>query len=32
MQFMLSDAADFVCGSVFFVDGGSDAMMRTDDF
>ena len=32
MAFMLSEAADFVCGSVFFVDGGSDAMMRNDDF
>jgi NAD(P)-dependent dehydrogenase (short-subunit alcohol dehydrogenase family) len=32
MRFMLSEEADFVCGSVFFVDGGSDAMMRTDDF
>mgnify|MGYP001814317896 FL=1 len=32
MQFMLSDAADFVCGSVFFVDGGSDAMIRPDSF
>ncbi|MFT4825656.1 MAG: NAD(P)-dependent dehydrogenase (short-subunit alcohol dehydrogenase family) [Halioglobus sp.] len=32
MRFMLSDQASFVCGSVFFVDGGSDAMMRTDDF
>lgn len=32
MRFMLSDEADFVCGSIFFVDGGSDAMMRPDDF
>ena len=32
MQFMLSPGADFVCGSIFFVDGGSDAMMRPDDF
>ena len=32
MKFMLSEEADFVCGSVFFVDGGSDAMLRTDDF
>ena len=32
MRFMLSEEADFVCGSIFFVDGGSDAMMRTDDF
>lgn len=32
MRFMLSEEADFVCGSIFFVDGGSDAMLRTDDF
>jgi NAD(P)-dependent dehydrogenase (short-subunit alcohol dehydrogenase family) len=32
MRFLLSDEADFVCGSVFFVDGGSDAMLRTEDF
>ncbi|GAY16808.1 SDR family oxidoreductase [Mycobacterium sp. shizuoka-1] len=28
MRFMLSDAADFLCGSVIFVDGGSDAYFR----
>lgn len=32
MVFMLSDAADFLCGSVIFVDGGSDAYLRTDDW
>lgn len=32
MRFMLSAQANFVCGSVFFVDGGSDAMLRTEDF
>ena len=32
MRFMLSEEASFVCGSIFFVDGGADAMMRTDDF
>lgn len=32
MRFLLSDEADFVCGSVFFVDGGSDAMLRNEDF
>lgn len=32
MRFMLSEEADFVCGSVFFVDGGSDAMLRSDQF
>jgi len=30
--FMLSDAADFLCGSVIFVDGGSDAYFRTDEW
>jgi NAD(P)-dependent dehydrogenase (short-subunit alcohol dehydrogenase family) len=30
MVFMLSDAADFLCGSVVFVDGGSDAYLRAD--
>jgi NAD(P)-dependent dehydrogenase (short-subunit alcohol dehydrogenase family) len=32
MRFMLSAEADNVCGAVFFVDGGSDAMLRPDDF
>lgn len=30
MLFMLSDSADFLCGSVIFVDGGSDAYFRAD--
>lgn len=30
--FMLSDAGDFLCGSVVFVDGGSDAWFRADDW
>jgi NAD(P)-dependent dehydrogenase (short-subunit alcohol dehydrogenase family) len=30
--FMLSDAADFLCGSVIFVDGGTDAYFRSDDW
>ncbi|OBJ50875.1 SDR family oxidoreductase [Mycobacterium sp. 1423905.2] len=30
--FMLSEAADFCCGSVVFVDGGTDAHFRTDDW
>ncbi|HWI42254.1 MAG TPA: SDR family oxidoreductase [Nocardioides sp.] len=30
--FMLSDAADFLCGSVVFVDGGSDAWFRARDW
>lgn len=32
MRYMLSPEADFICGSVLFVDGGSDAMLRSDDF
>ena len=32
MLFMLSDAADFLCGSVIFVDGGSDAYLRFEDW
>lgn len=30
--FMLSDSADFLCGSVVFVDGGSDAHFRAEDW
>lgn len=30
--FMLSGSADFLCGSVVFVDGGSDAYFRADDW
>ncbi|MGV9709047.1 SDR family oxidoreductase [Gordonia sp. NPDC003424] len=30
--FMLSDSAQFLCGSVLFVDGGSDAYFRSDDW
>lgn len=30
MAFMLSDAADFICGSVIVVDGGTDAYYRAD--
>lgn len=32
MVFMLSDSADFLCGSVVFVDGGSDAYFRSDSW
>ena len=32
IRFMLGPDASFVCGSVYFVDGGTDAMLRTDDF
>ncbi|MFK7730123.1 MAG: SDR family oxidoreductase [Pseudomonadales bacterium] len=31
-SFLLSDAASFICGSVIFVDGGHDAMLRPDQF
>lgn len=31
-RFMLTDAADFLCGSVIFVDGGTDALFRPDDW
>lgn len=30
--FLLSEAASFICGSVIFVDGGHDAMLRPDRF
>lgn len=30
--FMLSDAAEFLCGSVVVVDGGTDAFFRSDDW
>ena len=32
MRYMLSEEASYLCGSVLFVDGGSDAMLRPDDF
>lgn len=32
IAFMVSDSADFLCGSVLFVDGGSDAYLRTSDW
>lgn len=32
VMFLLSEAASFCCGSVLFVDGGTDAMLRPDDF
>ncbi|MRI31748.1 short-chain dehydrogenase [Endozoicomonas sp. OPT23] len=30
--FLLSSQASFICGSVLFVDGGHDAMLRSDSF
>lgn len=32
MVFMLSDSADFLCGSLIFVDGGSDAYFRSESW
>ncbi|MBO0676503.1 SDR family oxidoreductase [Mycolicibacterium sp. S2-37] len=32
VRFMLSDAADFLCGSIIFVDGGTDAHFRAEDW
>ena len=29
---MLSPAADFMCGSLVYVDGGSDALIRPNDW
>ena len=32
IEMMMSDAADFMAGSIIFVDGGTDAMVRADDW
>jgi NAD(P)-dependent dehydrogenase (short-subunit alcohol dehydrogenase family) len=32
VQFLLGPDARFFCGSVVFVDGGTDAQFRADDF
>ena len=32
VEFLLSPVARFACGSVFYVDGGSDALFRSDDW
>ena len=32
VEFLLSPVARFACGSVFYVDGGTDALIRADDW
>lgn len=32
VEFLLSPVAGFACGSVFYVDGGTDALIRADDW
>jgi NAD(P)-dependent dehydrogenase (short-subunit alcohol dehydrogenase family) len=32
VDFLLGPDARFICGSVLFIDGGSDAQLRADDF
>ena len=32
VEFLLSPVARFACGSVFYVDGGTDALVRSDDW
>ena len=32
VEFLLSPVARFACGSVFYIDGGTDALLRTDDW
>lgn len=32
IEMMLGDAADFMAGSLVFIDGGTDAMVRADDW
>ena len=32
VEFLLSPAARFACGSVIYVDGGTDALIRSDDW
>ncbi len=32
VEFLLSPVARFACGSVFYVDGGTDALIRSDDW
>jgi NAD(P)-dependent dehydrogenase (short-subunit alcohol dehydrogenase family) len=32
MRFLLGPGADFICGAVLFVDGGTDALLRPDAF
>ena len=32
VEFLVSPSARFACGSVIYVDGGTDALMRADDW
>jgi NAD(P)-dependent dehydrogenase (short-subunit alcohol dehydrogenase family) len=32
MKFLLSEQASFICGAMLFVDGGTDALLRPDNF
>ena len=32
IEFMLSDAADYMQGSILYIDGGTDAFLRPDKF
>ncbi len=31
-KFLLSEDSSFICGTVMFIDGGHDAMLRPDQF
>ena len=32
IEFLLGPAAGFACGSIIYVDGGTDALLRSDDW
>ena len=32
VEFLLNPKSRFICGSVLFIDGGHDAMLRADQF